>query len=281
MEDWNWRFDSFDRTEPRHLNTGFAIDTMHLTCKDGDLRMLKSIIEPEENRHRLGVNWRNRRGATALMTASQYGHVDCVKYLISQRAKVDAKRVIDGSTPIVIAAKHGKLDCVKVLLETKSYPKKQEQGEVFWAITEALSRSSLFRRKVPEDLILTITEYVVSLGADLSITNNDGRNAIEVSARYGHIGVCQYLSQTHTQKEAARANLRGSASTKFSQTHTRKEAASANRRGIAATTERYGSNTRRTESVRFLSINTTSRPAPRGFFNILGCCTSTGNIIPS
>merc|ERR1719517_78947 len=59
--------------------------------------------------NRVGVNLRNRRGATALMTASQYGNLDCVKYLIKMKAKVDAKKRLGGSTPIVIAALYGYL----------------------------------------------------------------------------------------------------------------------------------------------------------------------------
>merc|ERR1719285_1025779 len=144
--------------------------------------------------HRLGVNWRNRRGATALMTASQYGHVDCVKYLIDMKAKVDAKRVLDGSTPIVIAAKHGQLKCVKVLLETESYPKKLIRENMPKLIANALARSRLlFRVKVPHEIVRLITDFLVSPGADWSITNNDGDNAMDVAARYGNWNVHRYL----------------------------------------------------------------------------------------
>jgi len=192
----DWRSETFDRTNPRHMNTGFAIDTMHLSCKDGDLDLLKSMIEHKNKIHRLGVNWRNRRGATALMTASQYGHVDCVKYLIRMKAKVDAKRRIDGSTPLVIAAKNGRLECVKVLLETVSYPKILEQQSIAKLLKEALERSRLLPRKqVPDFCVRIITEFAVSPAADPTITNDNGYNAIQIAANYGFYNIVDYLSE--------------------------------------------------------------------------------------
>jgi len=210
MDDDDWTSETFDRTDPRNVNTGFAIDTMHLTCKDGDLRLLRSMIDHKDKIHRLGVNWRNRRGATALMTASQYGHVNCVKYLIDRKAKVDAKRVLDGSTPIVIAAKYGQLKCVKVLLETESYPKKLIQKNTSNLIANALTKSRLLCGiKVPHDIVRCITEFLVCPGADLSITNNDGHNAVEVAARYGNWDVHRYLLE-NPWKGVERKSRRGS-----------------------------------------------------------------------
>jgi ankyrin repeat protein len=211
----DWESETYNHDDPRHLNTGFAIDTMHLACKGGNLEILMSIIDDASQINRLGVNWRNRRGATALMTASQYGHLECVLWLIGRKAKVDVKRVKDGSTPIVIAAKNGQLACVKALLETDSWPKKlrrkEFEAEMFKVIKEALERNPFrFRIKVPDDCLRIISEFAISLGADLTITNDEGHNAIEMAARYGHVNVTQYLSQFYLPKGPAKAMPRSS-----------------------------------------------------------------------
>jgi len=204
----DWKSEKFDRSDPRHVNTGFAIDTMHLSCKNGKLGLLKSMIEDKSEMNRLGVNWRNRRGATALMTASQYGHLDCVKYLISRNAKVEAKRRIDGSTPLIIAAKHGQLNCVKALHQTASYPKKLERWNMFQVVKEALARSPIFYDlNVSDDLSRIISEFVVSYGADLLVKNNEDRNAIEMAELWGQKNVIQYLSKFYPPKKSPKVQV--------------------------------------------------------------------------
>ena len=59
----------------------------------------------------------DNRGFTALMMASQAGHVEIVRLLLNKGADVDARINEDGLTALIIASRFGHPDVVKLLLD--------------------------------------------------------------------------------------------------------------------------------------------------------------------
>jgi Ankyrin repeats (3 copies) len=63
-------------------------------------------------------------GSTPLHLAAQYGHLECVRVLLSEPlcASVDLMNN-EGQTPLTLATVHNHLDCVRLLLRTAANPK--------------------------------------------------------------------------------------------------------------------------------------------------------------
>ncbi|XP_069469856.1 ankyrin repeat domain-containing protein 33B [Ambystoma mexicanum] len=63
------------------------------------------------------VNWQDNEGNTALITASQAGHITTTNYLLNYYPGLDIeKRNIHGFTALMKACMQGRLDCVRALL---------------------------------------------------------------------------------------------------------------------------------------------------------------------
>lgn len=81
-------------------------------CKNGDTQEALRLLRKTGKRADPKAATIGR--FTALMLATQWGNLDCVKALI---AYSDAKyATIDGYTALMLAAQGGNLDCVKVLI---------------------------------------------------------------------------------------------------------------------------------------------------------------------
>jgi ankyrin repeat protein len=62
------------------------------------------------------VNQSKADGATALIIASQKGHVEVVRVLLARQCVEVNKRVAEGSTALMIASQHGQVGVVHLLL---------------------------------------------------------------------------------------------------------------------------------------------------------------------
>jgi ankyrin repeat protein len=63
------------------------------------------------------VNAKDQHGFTALMGASQSGHVEIMKILLNARADVNAREHEDGETAITMAMHCAQNEAVKCLIE--------------------------------------------------------------------------------------------------------------------------------------------------------------------
>ena len=67
-------------------------------------------------------NWyRDLRGHTPLMWAAQRGHVQCVKFLITQKGAHVNKASRSGDTPLICAAEGGNSECLEILILAGAY----------------------------------------------------------------------------------------------------------------------------------------------------------------
>ncbi|MGH0169723.1 UNVERIFIED_CONTAM: hypothetical protein FKN15_057199 [Acipenser sinensis] len=65
----------------------------------------------------IDVNWQDNEGNTALITASQAGHITILNYLLNYYPGLDIeRRNVHGFTPLMKAAMQGRAECVRTLL---------------------------------------------------------------------------------------------------------------------------------------------------------------------
>lgn len=140
-------------------------DPLLYSSENGDLQGVKRCIE----QNGADINYTNC-GETALIKASQKGHLEVVKYLISKGANMDYLRSHIHSTALMWASSEGHLEIVKVLVENGADLNiKGSSGDT--ALIEA-SCGGHFE----------IVKVLVEGGADVNIRNNTNRTALEKSA---------------------------------------------------------------------------------------------------
>ncbi len=86
-------------------------------ASDGDVRAVRSALEEGAD-----VDGARGDGMTAVHAASESGHADVVRILISAGAEVEVRTRVAGYTPLHLAARRGHVDVVAALLEGGADP---------------------------------------------------------------------------------------------------------------------------------------------------------------
>lgn len=97
---------------------------LHAAAERGDLATLKCLVEHGRLTD-LGV--RDECRITPIFVAAQYGHLDCLEYLLRAATAQGEDRLIDRgamdkATPLMIAAQNGHHECVELLLRYGADP---------------------------------------------------------------------------------------------------------------------------------------------------------------
>ena len=129
--------------------------------------------------HGVDVNVKDNDGSTPLIKVVWHGHLDVVKYLVSQGADVNEAK--NGWTPLHRAAARGHLDVVKYLVSQGAdvNAKNNDGGTPF------------FMAAVHGHL--DVVKYLVSQGADVNAEDNDGRTPLHWAAYNGELDIVKYL----------------------------------------------------------------------------------------
>jgi ankyrin repeat protein len=92
------------------------------------------------------VNAKTKRGDTALMMASEKGHLEIVKWLIANNADVNAKDNKDnvGETALILASEKGHLEIVKLLIANNADVNAKSNGE-WTALMNRASRKVIWK----------------------------------------------------------------------------------------------------------------------------------------
>ena len=132
-------------------------------------------------------------GASPLVTASVFGHLEVVKYLMRSGADMEATDC-HGASPLIIASAFGHLDVVKYLVEAEADKEKAMRGGV----------SPLFYAS--ENGHLNVVEYLVESGADKDGADEYGASPLYIASCHGRLGVVKYLLACGANKETADAD---------------------------------------------------------------------------
>jgi uncharacterized protein len=186
-------------------------DRLIQTAKDGSPADVNAALIDGAD-----INTKDKDGVTALWIASQQGHADVVKLLLSKGAEVNVRRNEDGITAVYIASLNGHADVVALLLENGADVdmKKTTNGiTALWAASRnghadvvklLLEKGADVNVK---DSIYGVTAlYITSQnghsdvvklllekGADVNMKEIDGTTALWIAAQQGHADVVKLL----------------------------------------------------------------------------------------
>eukprot|EP00889_Picochlorum_renovo_P003567 jgi/Picre1/30597/NNA_005958.t1 len=132
-------------------------------------------------------------GMTALMYASQNGHVDVVRSLLDRGARVNA--ITQGSqgiglTALMLAAREGDAETVKALLDGGANVHEEDEGE-WTALTYAAREGNAETVKA-----------LLDGGADIHAEDEEGNTALIWAAIHGNTEVCKILIDNGANIEA-------------------------------------------------------------------------------
>ncbi|PKU40990.1 ankyrin repeat domain-containing protein 29 [Limosa lapponica baueri] len=156
-------------------------------ARKGNLALLQLLL----NSGRVDVDCKDSLGTTALMVASYYGHIDCVRELVLQGADINLQRE-SGATPLFFAAQQGHNDVVKFLFE-------------FGASTE-------FKNKDGGTALLAACQYghakvvdtLLKHGANIHDQLYDGTAPLWIASQMGHSEVVRVMLLRGAERDAAR-----------------------------------------------------------------------------
>ncbi|XP_048122555.1 LOW QUALITY PROTEIN: ankyrin repeat domain-containing protein 33B [Alosa alosa] len=110
----------------------------------------------------LDVNWQDKEGNTALITASQAGHITITNYLLNYFPGLDLERKnVHGFTALMKAAMQGRVECVRALMLAGANMKARDHGRKLtpreWALftgryDTAYTMLHLLSRPCPEQV---------------------------------------------------------------------------------------------------------------------------------
>lgn len=158
-------------------------------ARDGKLRLLQKLLENKEGHEVTKLMGEKTNGATPLLMAARYGHLDLVEYLlecccapveVGGSVNFDGE-TIEGAPPLWAASAAGHLKVVQSLL-----------GHGASVNSTTLTNSTPLRAAC-FDGHLDIVKYLVEHKADLEVANRHGHTCLMISCYKGHKEIAQYL----------------------------------------------------------------------------------------
>ncbi|CAJ1421536.1 unnamed protein product [Effrenium voratum] len=95
---------------------------LHTASMDGDLRLLKKLLKPDQNGQVLDVNAaaKDAQGMTPLMLAAAAGRVEVLEELLHNGAKVGSRTVVHEDTALHFAARSRKVEACRLLIRHRA-----------------------------------------------------------------------------------------------------------------------------------------------------------------
>jgi ankyrin repeat protein len=153
-----------------------SVSDIYDAAGTGDLGRVKALLVAN-----VDVNApRADDGVTALMTASEFGHLDVVRVLLDAKAEVNAK-MNNGGTALILASSYGHLDVVRALLDAKA-DANAKAGNGGMALMLASEKGHF-----------EVVQALLDAKADVNGKANDGMTPLIFASQFGHLDVVQTL----------------------------------------------------------------------------------------
>ncbi|XP_048250649.1 uncharacterized protein LOC124152553 [Haliotis rufescens] len=150
---------------------------LHVACLGGHVDMVKYVLSQKI----ADINSRGQHGRTPLMVAAENGHRQVFDLLVTQGA--DVALVDDGRDNILhVACVGGHVGMVKYILSQK-VADINSRGQFGWT---PLMVAAGWRHRQVFDLLVTE-------GADVSLVDDNGSNILHVACHGGHVDMVKYV----------------------------------------------------------------------------------------
>ncbi|NXM87018.1 FEM1C protein, partial [Oenanthe oenanthe] len=163
--------------------------TVFNAARDGTLCLLSKLLASKTREEVALLMSEKTNGATPLLIAARYGHVDMVEYLLdycSASIEIGGSvnfdgEIIEGAPPLWAASAAGHLKVVQCLLHHGA------------SVNNTTLTNSTPLRAACFDGHLEIVKYLVEHKADLEVSNRHGHTCLMISCYKGHKEIAQYL----------------------------------------------------------------------------------------
>ncbi|KAG5280524.1 hypothetical protein AALO_G00061020 [Alosa alosa] len=158
-------------------------------ARDGKLRLLQKLLENKSDPEVTKLMSEKTNGATPLLMAARYGHLELVEYLlecclapveVGGSVNFDGE-TIEGAPPLWAASAAGHLKVVQSLVGHGA------------SVNNTTLTNSTPLRAACFDGHLDIVKYLVEHKADLEVANRHGHTCLMISCYKGHKEIAQYL----------------------------------------------------------------------------------------
>ncbi|XVF55351.1 hypothetical protein PTKIN_Ptkin06aG0030400 [Pterospermum kingtungense] len=154
-------------------------DAFHIAAKQGDLEILKILMEANLD---LSMTF-NSSNTTAVHTAASQGYTEVVNFLLEKGSNVLAIAKSNGKTALHSAARNGHLEIVKALLS-------KEPG--ITTRTDKKGQTAL-HMAVKGQSVEVVDELIKSDPSLINMTDAKGNTALHIGTRKGRIQIVQHL----------------------------------------------------------------------------------------
>jgi len=190
-----------------------SLTPLHKAAAAGDLQTVKRLLRENHD-----PDIMDHMQHTPLMLAARDGHEEVVRLLLRRKAEVDHQNYL-GETALMLAIQHDHVLVVKTLLKRQaSVHLRDAKGWTALMLSRSAAVTSLLLRKgaevnyqVPdrgttplmvaaEEGLQEVVELLLEYGGNATLSDRDGRLAIDFSRRRGHQGVTDMLKDIETEK---------------------------------------------------------------------------------